>query len=339
MSTRPRVVVVGAGFGGLWAARALARAPVDVTVLDRHNYHLFQPLLYQVATAGLEPESIARPVRTILRKQRNVDFRLTEVTGVDLARRELATDGGPIGYDYLILAMGGETNYFGLDGLRRHAFGLKDIDEAELIKNHVLACFEHAMMEPDADRRRALLTFVVVGGGPTGVEMAGALSELIRLVLVKDYPRLNVKDVRVLLLEATDRLLAAMPAPLAEAAARKLWDKQVPRSSVCARRRRAACAWSPRCRWRGTPRFMSSAMRRTSRMMGSRCRWSHRWRCRWRRSPPRTSGAASRGSSPCRSAFAIPARSPRSAATPPSPTSTASRSAAFRRGWCGWWST
>jgi len=227
MTTRPRVVVVGAGFGGLWAARALARAPVDVTVVDRHNYHLFQPLLYQVATAGLEPESIARPVRTILRKQRNVDFRLTEVTGVDLARRELATDGGPIGYDYLILAMGGETNYFGLDALRRHAFGLKDIDEAELIKNHVLACFEHAMTEPDPDRRRALVTFVVVGGGPTGVEMAGALSELIRLVLVKDYPRLNVKDVRVLLLEATDRLLAAMPAPLAAAAAQKLWDKLV----------------------------------------------------------------------------------------------------------------
>jgi NADH dehydrogenase len=220
-------VIVGAGFGGLWAARALARAPVDVMVLDRHNYHLFQPLLYQVATAGLEAESIARPVRTILRQQRNVDFRLTEVTGVDLARRELATDGGPIGYDYLVLAMGGETNYFGLDGLRRHAFGLKDIDEAELIKNHVLACFEHAMTEPDADRRRALLTFIVVGGGPTGVEMAGALSELIRLVLVKDYPRLNVKDVRVLLLEATDRLLAAMPAPLADAAAKKLWDKMV----------------------------------------------------------------------------------------------------------------
>ena len=227
MTTRPRVVVVGAGFGGLWAARALASAPVDVLIVDRHNYHLFQPLLYQVATAGLEPESIARPVRTILRKQRNVDFRLTEVTGVDLARRELATAGGPIGYDYLILAMGGETNYFGLDGLRRHAFGLKDIDEAELIKNHVLACFEHAMTEPDADRRRALLTFVLVGGGPTGVEMAGALSELIRLVLVKDYPRLNVKDVRVLLLEATDRLLAAIPAPLAEAAAKKLWDKLV----------------------------------------------------------------------------------------------------------------
>src|SRR5258706_12842897 len=227
VTRRPRVVIVGAGFGGLWAARALARAPVGVTVVDRHNYHLFQPLLFQGATAGLEPESTARPVRTILRKQRNVDFRLTEVTGVDLGRRELATDGGPIGYDYLILSMGGETNYFGLDGLRRHAFGLKDIDEAELIKNHVLACFEHAMTEPDADRRRALLTFVVVGGGPTGVEMARALSELMRLVMVEDYPRLNVEDVRVLLLEATDRLLAAMPAPLAEAAARKLWDKQV----------------------------------------------------------------------------------------------------------------
>jgi NADH dehydrogenase len=227
MTARPRVVVVGGGFGGLRVARALARAPVDVVLLDRHNYHLFQPLLYQVATAGLEPESIARPVRTILRKQRNFDFRLAEVTGADLARRELATDGGPVSYDFLVLAMGGETNYFGLDGLQHHALGLKDIDEAELIKNRVLASFEHAMVEPVAERRRALLTFVVVGGGPTGIEMAGALSELIRLVLVKDYPRLNVKDVRVLLLEATDRLLAAVPAPLADAAARTLWSKMV----------------------------------------------------------------------------------------------------------------
>lgn len=227
MTPPPTVVIVGAGFGGLRAARALARAPVDVVLLDRHNYHLFQPLLYQVATAGLEPEAIARPVRAILRKQKNFDFRLAEVTGADFARRELATSGGAISYDFLVLAVGGETNYFGLQGLQRHAFGLKDIDEAELIRNHVLACFELAMVEPAPDRRRALLTFVVVGGGPTGVEMAGALSELIRLVLVKDYPRLNVKDVRVLLLEATDRLLAAVPAPLADRAARTLWGKIV----------------------------------------------------------------------------------------------------------------
>src|SRR5207248_901437 len=134
--------------------------------------------------------------------------------------------GGPLAYDYLILAVGGETNYFGLEGVVRHGFGLKDIPEAIRIRNHVLHAFERAMLESDAERRRAWLTFVVVGGGPTGVEMAGALSELIRLVLVKDYPRLNVKDVRVLLLEATDRLLGPMPARLREAAAETLWRKK-----------------------------------------------------------------------------------------------------------------
>src|SRR6266568_5385074 len=121
-SRRPTVVIVGAGFGGLRAARALRKAPVDVVLLDRHNYHLFQPLLYQVATAGLEPEQIARPVRAILRRQRNADFRLVEVTGLDLGRRELATDAGPLRYDYLVLAVGGETNFFGLDAVRRHGF-------------------------------------------------------------------------------------------------------------------------------------------------------------------------------------------------------------------------
>src|SRR6184192_3106982 len=223
---RPTVVILGAGFGGLRAARALRKAPVDVVLLDRHNYHLFQPLLYQVATAGLEPEQIAKPVRAILRRQPNFEFRMVEVTGVDFATRQVATDRGPVPYDFLILALGGETNYFGLESIVRHGFGLKGVVDAVAIRNHVLRCFEQAMLEPDAERRRALLTFVVVGGGPTGVEMAGALSELIRLVLVKDYPRLNIKDVRVLLLEASDRLLAAMPDRLSEAAAETLWRKK-----------------------------------------------------------------------------------------------------------------
>ncbi len=224
---RPTVVVVGAGFGGLRAVRALRRAPVEVVLVDRHNYHLFQPLLYQVATAGLEPEQIARPVRAILRGQKNADFRLVEVTGLDLAQRQLVTDAGPIPYDYLVLAVGGETNFFGLDAVRRHGFALKDLPDALGIRHHVLRSFEQAVLEPDADRRRALLTFVVVGGGPTGVEMAGALSELIRLVLARDYPRLNIKDVRILLLEAADRLLGGFPPRLSEAAARTLWRKMV----------------------------------------------------------------------------------------------------------------
>ena len=223
----PTVVVVGAGFGGLNAARALRRAPVQVVLVDRNNYHLFQPLLYQVATAGLEPEEIARPARAILRGQKNFDFRMVDVTRVDFAARRLETTGGPISYDFLVLAPGGETNFFGLESMQRHGLGLKDIPDAIAIRNHVLTCFEQAMLEPDPEKRRTLLTFIVVGGGPTGVEMAGALSELIRLVLVKDYPRLNIKDVRILLLEATDKLLAAMPERLREAAVKTLWRKWI----------------------------------------------------------------------------------------------------------------
>jgi NADH:ubiquinone reductase (H+-translocating) len=200
---------------------------VQVVLLDRHNYHLFQPLLYQVATAGLEPEEIAKPARAILRGQKNLDFRMVDVTRVDFVARRLETSGGPLAYDFLILAPGGETNFFGLESLQRHGHGLKDIPDAIAIRNQVLSCFEQAMLETDAERRRALLTFIVVGGGPTGVEMAGALSELIRLVLVKDYPRLNIKDVRILLLEATDTLLPALPERLREAAGKTLWRKYV----------------------------------------------------------------------------------------------------------------
>ena len=227
MAQADKVVVVGAGFGGLNAARALRRAPVQVVLLDRNNYHLFQPLLYQVATAGLEPEQIAKPVRAILRGQKNFDFQLVDVRGVDFAQRRLDTSAGPIAYDYLVLSHGSETNFFGLDSMMKHGLGLKDVPDAVRIRNHVLTCFEHAMLERDPEIRRAKLTFVVVGGGPTGVEMAGALSELIRLVLVKDYPRLNIKDVRILLLEATDTILAAMPERLREAAVKTLWRKWI----------------------------------------------------------------------------------------------------------------
>src|SRR5690349_11377370 len=170
MADTPTVVIVGAGFGGLEAAKALARVPVRVILLDRHNYHLFQPLLYQVAMAGLEPESIAKPVREILRGQANLEFRMADVTGVDLGARTVRTSGGDVPYDRLIVACGGETNFFGNTSLASHAFGMKSVPDAVAIRNHVLTCFERAVIEPDTARRRALLTFVVVGGGPTGVE-------------------------------------------------------------------------------------------------------------------------------------------------------------------------
>src|SRR5207247_9640116 len=145
LASLKRVVVVGAGFGGLRVARSLRRAPVQVVLLDRNNYHLFQPLLYQVATAGLEPEQIAKPVRAILRGQKNFDFRMVEVTRVDFAAKRLETSAGPIAYDFLVLAPGGETNFFGLDSMQRHGLGLKDIPDAIAIRNHVLTCFEQAM--------------------------------------------------------------------------------------------------------------------------------------------------------------------------------------------------
>ena len=224
---KPVVAIVGAGFGGLRAARALRHASVEIILLDRRNYHLFQPLLYQVATAGVSPGEIAHPVRGILRRQKNLVFRMAEVQEVDFSRRCLETSTGSVSYDYLVLAVGGETNFFGLDSVARNSLGLKDLDDAIAIRNQILRCFELAEQEKSANVRQALLTIVVVGGGPTGVESAGAISELIRLVLVKDYLSLNLSDVHVLLLEASDRLLAGFPDRLQQAAARTLGQKHV----------------------------------------------------------------------------------------------------------------
>jgi len=185
-----------------------------LTIVDQHNYHLFQPLLYQVSTAGISTDEIAYPVRAIFRHQKNASFRLARVSSIDLAARQLETSDGTSAYDYLILAVGGVTNFFNMESLKQHAFGLKDLDEAQKIRNQLLEMFEKASYEPDPQRRKTLLTFVVAGGGPTGVESAGAISELARMVLSKDYPALNLEDVRILLIEASESLLPAMPPDL-----------------------------------------------------------------------------------------------------------------------------
>ena len=206
-----RVVIVGMGFGGGRAARELARHDFEVILIDRNNYHLFQPLLYQVATAGLEQESIAYPVRAMSRHWHNTRFHLAEVTSLDFARQEVLTSSGPVAYDYLVVGAGSVTNFYGLATVEQHAFDLKKLLDAERLRNHILTAFERAVVEPDPIKRRALMTFVIVGGGPTGVELAGALIELVRYVLAKDYPELRVQAARVVLIEAFDRLLTAMP--------------------------------------------------------------------------------------------------------------------------------
>ena len=225
--TRPRVVIAGAGFAGLTCARALKRAPVDVLLVDRNNYHLFTPLLYQVATAVLDPGEIARPVRAMIRPLPNSEFLLANVTGADLEQRLLLTDHGSLPYDYLVLATGSQSDYFGNASLKKHAFGLKDLDEGLAVRNRILKRFEESRWVSDREQRRSLLTFAVVGGGPTGVEMAGALSELISLVLRKDYRDLDLGLVRVVLLEAAGSLLGTFAAPLREAARRSLEKKGV----------------------------------------------------------------------------------------------------------------
>ncbi len=209
---RPRVVIVGAGFGGLAAAQALRRAPVDVTIVDKRNHHLFQPLLYQVATAGLSPADIAAPIRAIVRGNANTRVLLDRVIGVDAAAGRLRLAGGDeLPYDYLLLATGARHSYFGRDDWAAHAPGIKSIEDATAVRRKVLIALERAETERDPERRKALLTFVVIGGGPTGVEMAGAIAELAHRAVSRDFRSITPSCSRVILIEAGSRLLPAFP--------------------------------------------------------------------------------------------------------------------------------
>ncbi|MGH8585854.1 MAG: NAD(P)/FAD-dependent oxidoreductase [Gammaproteobacteria bacterium] len=219
---RPRVVIVGAGFAGMWAARALARAPVEITVIDRRNYHLFQPLLYQVATAALSPGDIAWPIRRMLRRQRDTRVLLGEITGVDMQRRAVSLGDQSIPYDYLILATGVRHDYFGHDDWEASAPGLKELDDATRIRRRILLAFERAECGSDPSAQRRLLTFVIVGGGPTGVELAGAIAELARRALAADFRHIDPKSARILLCEAGERVLPAFPEALSRYAGRAL---------------------------------------------------------------------------------------------------------------------
>jgi len=219
---RPHVVIVGGGFGGLYAARALAGRPVRVTLLDRRNHHLFQPLLYQVATAALNPSDIATPLRSILRRAANVTVLLAEVEAVDLAARRLVLDGDSLDYDALVLAAGAGHSYFGHDDWEPLAPSLKTLEDALEIRRRVLVAYEEAEREEDRAEQRALLTSVVIGGGPTGVELAGALAEISRETIARDFRVIDPTKARIVLLEGGPRILAAFPDPLPARAAAAL---------------------------------------------------------------------------------------------------------------------
>ena len=220
--TIARVVIVGAGFGGLSAAKALAGSAFDVTIIDQHNYHLFQPLLYQVATAGLSPAEIASPIRSILARARNVNVVLGKVSGIDVAQCVVIAEGRRIPFDHLILATGARHAYFGHDDWAASAPGLKTIDDATYIRRRILLAFEKAETEEDPHERARLLNFVIVGGGPTGVEMAGAIAELANRALAADFRAIDPRCARIILVEAAPRLLTPFDPSLSQAAKRSL---------------------------------------------------------------------------------------------------------------------
>jgi NADH:ubiquinone reductase (H+-translocating) len=220
----PHVVIIGGGFGGLSAARALKSAPVRITLLDRANHHLFQPLLYQVAIAGLSPADIAAPIRSILSRQKNVTVLLGEAVNIELSSQVVELNDGQLSYDYLIIATGGRTSYFGNDAWEKYAPGMKSLDDALEIRRRVLLSFELAEKEIDLVKREELMTFVVVGGGPTGVELAGAISELARYALKRDFRNINPRDAKVILLEGGARILPSFAEDLSASAERQLSD-------------------------------------------------------------------------------------------------------------------
>ncbi len=224
---RKPIIVVGAGFGGLFAARRLARRGANVTVVDRRNFHTFTPLLYQVAAAELEPEEIAYPVRTIFRGRKNVRMVLGEVEGVDLLARTIQVDERVLEFEDLILATGSTTSFFGVSGAAENTLPLKTPGDAVRLRSHILGCFERATLEPEMTQRRRLMTFAIVGGGPTGVEYAGALTELIRGPLARDFPSLDLRECKVILLEASHVLLGSFPPRLGAYARRRLGQMDV----------------------------------------------------------------------------------------------------------------
>ena len=221
-ANEPHVVILGGGFGGLWAARSLAHARVCVTVVDRANHHLFQPLLYQVATAGLSAPDIAAPLRHLLRLQENAEVRLDEVRSIDVANRRVVLDGGTMAYDFLIVATGATHTYFGHDEWSKNAPGLKTLDDAFVVRRKVLEAFEVAERETDAEARKAWLNFVVIGAGPTGVELAGTLAEIARHTLYREFRHIEPKKAHIHLVEAGPRVLPSMPEALSRKAQRQL---------------------------------------------------------------------------------------------------------------------